>query len=282
MSGGIRSRPISGLGVRTRLLEAGPDEGEEAIVFLHGQPGSADDWRALMKHVAPFGRALAFDWPAWGQAERPSRDSWDFSAGGGAALISAILAQLGIRRAHLVMHDLGGVGLVWGAAHPDRFASAVLMGTGALIGFRWHPVARLMRAPVIGDLGLRLATRGGFNAFMRYYNPQPRKLPPEVVDRWWAGYDLATRRAMLAFYRATPEKAMERLVEPLRELDVPALVLWGRHDRGVPVEQAELQRRSFPSADVVILEESGHWPYLDDPDRAADAIVPFLERQLAA
>lgn len=277
----VRSRPLSVLGIRTRVLEAGPLEDEEAVVFLHGQPGSADDWSELLARVAPLGRAIAFDWPAWGEAERPDRDSWDFSAGGGAALIAAILGRLGVKRAHLVMHDLGGIGLVWGAAHPDRFASAVLMGTGALIGFRWHPLARLMRAPVLGDLMLLVTNRPGFNAFMRFYNPQPRKLPSEIIDRWWAGYELPTRQAMLSFYRATPERAMERLVEPLRELDRPALVLWGRHDRGVPVEQAALQRRSFPSADVVILEESGHWPYLDDPDGAAESIVPFLERQLA-
>jgi pimeloyl-ACP methyl ester carboxylesterase len=50
----------------------------------------------------------------------------------------------------------------------------------------------------------------------------------------------------------------------------------------VPVEQAERQRQSFPSAEVVILEESGHWPHLDDPEGAAAAIVPFLEHRVGA
>lgn len=97
----------------------------------------------------------------------------------------------------------------------------------------------------------------------------------------WRDYDRETRRAALRFYRATPPPAMEFLAAPLRELDTPALVLWGAHDPAVPAEQAERQRESFPHADVVILEESGHWPHIDDPERAAAAIVPFLERQLA-
>jgi pimeloyl-ACP methyl ester carboxylesterase len=63
-------------------------------------------------------------------------------------------------------------------------------------------------------------------------------------------------------------------------LDRPALVLWGRHDRACPVEQAELQRRSFPRAEVAVLEDSGHWPFIDDPDGAAAHIIPFLERQV--
>jgi len=277
----MSSCEVSCLGVRTRVIESGDRDADEAIVFLHGQPGSADDWADLMREAAPLGRVVAFDWPGWGEAERPSRDSWDFSAGALATFLAAVLAHLRIRKAHLVMHDIGGVGLLWGAAHPDALASAVIIDTGVLIDFRWHPVARLMRAPILGDVLLPLVTRLTFRAFVRYYNPQPRALPREVVDRWWAGYSLPTRRGMLAFYRATPEKAFERLRAPLTSLDVPALVLWGRHDPAVPVEQAWRQRESFPSAEVVVLDDSGHWPYLDDPNRSAAAVIPFLERQLS-
>lgn len=277
----ITTRDISTLGIRTRLLEVGPSDSEEAVVFLHGQPGSADDWKDLLPLVAPIGRAVAFDWPGWGAAERPARDSWDFSAGSSANFLAAVLLELGIRKAHLVMHDLGGVGLLWAAAHPDAFASAVLIDTGVLLDFRWHPVARIMRAPVIGDAAIRMATRSSFRAFVRFYNPPPRPIPDEVIERWWAAYDLPTRQAMLGFYRATPEKAMERLVEPLARLDVAALVIWGAHDPAVPVEQAWRQRESFPSAKVVVLDDSGHWPYLDDPDAVADAVVPFLGGRLA-
>jgi hypothetical protein len=41
------------------------------------------------------------------------------------------------------------------------------------------------------------------------------------------------------------------------------------------------RRQSFPSAEVVVFEDSGHWPFLDDPERAAQLIVPFLRRQVA-
>jgi pimeloyl-ACP methyl ester carboxylesterase len=58
-------------------------------------------------------------------------------------------------------------------------------------------------------------------------------------------------------------------------------VVWGAHDRFLPVEQAELQKESFPSAEVVVFEDSGHWPYLDNPERAAKVIVPFLNRETA-
>jgi len=273
-----RVSEIAPLGLRTRVFEVGPEYTDEAVVLLHGHPGSADDWQGLMPRIAPFARGIAFDLPGFGKAEKPKE--WDYSAGTYATYFAAAFWELGVKRAHLVMHDLGGVGVMWGAACPQSFASAVLIDTGILLDFRWHPVARLYRTWPIGEVMTALTNRTGFRAVMRLYNPQPRKLPPEIVDRWWRDYGLRTRRAALGFYRAAPPEAMQRLVEPLRRLDRPALVVWGAHDPAVPVEQAERQRRSFPSAEVVVFEDSGHWPYLDDPERAAETIIPFLERQI--
>jgi pimeloyl-ACP methyl ester carboxylesterase len=274
----IHEEALEVLGVRTAVRSVG-NPSAEAVVFLHGNPGSAHDWDELLAAVGPFAHGVALDLPGYGQAEKPA--DWDYGAGAYCMFIHAALRRLRITRAHLVMHDLGGVALLWGVANPQAFASAVLIGTGVPIGFRWHPLARLYRAPVLGELMTAAAPRWVFNGFMRFYNPQPRKLPQPFVDQLYSGYDLGTRRAGLRFYRASPPSAFERLAPSLRELDVPALVLWGAHDVGIPVEQAERQRASFPSAEVVVLPDSGHWPFIDDPASAHRAIIPFLERQLA-
>jgi pimeloyl-ACP methyl ester carboxylesterase len=259
------------------VLEAGAEDDEEAVVFLHGSPGSAHHWDDLLPRVGEFARAVAPDLPGFGEADRPA--DWDYSPSSYATFIAAALAELGIRRAYLVMHDIGGVGVVWAASHPEAFASAVMIDTGVTIDYRWHLVARLHRAPVLGHLVARGA-RLGFGPVMGFYNRAPRKLPKELIERWRREYDWGTRRAMLRFYRSSPPSALERIAPSLRKLDRPALVVWGAHDPFVPVEQAERQRESFPSADVVVLEDSNHYAHLDDPERVAAAVVPFLRRQL--
>src|SRR3712207_8281220 len=56
---------------------------------------------------------------------------------------TTLLPIFGVRRAHLVLHDFGGMwGLHWAADHPDRFASATLVGIGVLRDYRWHSLAR--------------------------------------------------------------------------------------------------------------------------------------------
>ena len=66
------------------------------------------------------------------------------------------------------------------------------------------------------------------------------------------------------------------------EIDVPVLVIWGRHDPYVPVQFAEAQRQTFPQARVVVLDNSGHWPFVDDPEGVAAALLPFLRLNMTA
>lgn len=274
----IEETYVTGSGIRTRVLQAGSLDDEEAVVFLHGVPGSADAWRPLMEEVAPVGRAVALDLPGFGHADQPV--DWSYSPAAHADFIEGALGELGIERAWLVMHDLGGVGLAWAVAHPAKFAGAVIIDTGVLVGYRWHAVARLFRAPVLGRVSER-AGRIGFRQVMAFYGRHPRPLPAGTVDQWVAGYDRGARRALLRFYRATPASAYEILIPALRALDRPALVIWGAHDRFLPTVQAERQRLSFPSAEVVVLPDSGHYPHLDDPEGVAAVVVPFLQRSMA-
>ena len=271
-------RDIEVLGLRTPLIETGPAEDDEAIVFLHGHPGSSRDWEGLMSRI-DFGRAVAFDLPGLGKADKP--DDWNYTIGTYATFVAAALDVLGVERAHLVMHDLGGgAGLLWAAAHPDAFASAVIMGTGVLKNYDWHWLAAMQRRPFVGPLMVRLTNERGFRSTMRRAHRGSRELPEWFVDQLWEDYDLRSRRAMMEMYRGAPPGGFERLALIFRELDRPALVVWGEKDPFVPAEQAQLQRESFPSAEVHVLEDSGHWPFIDNADAAAARIIPFLREQL--
>lgn len=275
----LRRREVQVAGVRAPVLEAGPADSSEAVVLVHGNPGSSRDWERLLGAVGEHGRALAPDMPGFGRADKPR--GFDYSLGGYAGFLDGALRELGVERAHLVGHDFGGpFALAWAAGHPDRFASAVLVNTGVLLRYRWHRMARIWRTPVLGELVQASATRSAFHRALRRGNP--RGLPRAFVDRMYDDYDRGTRRAVLKLYRATPGGGGEEIAALFRVLDRPALVVWGAADPYIPAEQAELQRESFPRAEVVMLEHSGHWPFVDDPEAVERAVVPFLRAQLSS
>jgi pimeloyl-ACP methyl ester carboxylesterase len=264
-------------GVRSPILQAGDPQASEAVVFVHGNPGPKEDWQDLVRQVGEFGRAIAPDMPGYGDADKP--EDFDYTNDGYARHLAGILEQLGVARAHLVMHDFGGAwGLVWAIQHAAAFASATLVNTGVLLDYRWHRLARIWRTPVLGDLFMASTTKPAFRMLLSHDNP---RLPSTAVDRIYeASRSRGTKQAVLKLYRATPAPAMGALRDPLRELDRPALVVWGTDDAYIPWEQAERQRESFPSARIQLLEGLGHWPFLEDPARVAEHVLPFLREQL--
>ncbi|GIU99007.1 MAG: alpha/beta hydrolase [Actinomycetota bacterium] len=262
-------------GVRSPYLASGDRRSQEAVVFLHGNPGSSEDWRDLVGRAGAFARALAPDMPGFGRADKPV--DFDHTVQGYARHLDGLLRHLGVQRAHLVLHDFGGPwGLAWAARRPEHLASVTLINVGIMPGYRWHSLARIWRTPVLGELLMATTTRTSFGLSLRRGNP--RGLPAAMVDRMYRDLDRRTRRAVLRLYRATddPGGMADVLAPVFRRLDCPALVIWGAADPYAPVRYAEEQRRFFPRAQVVILEESGHWPFADDPEAVSAELIPFL------
>jgi pimeloyl-ACP methyl ester carboxylesterase len=276
----IRSGEVVLDGVRSPLIEAGPGEATEAAVFQHGNPGSSRDWEDLVARTGEFGRAVAFDMPGFGQSKAPR--SFDFSPEGYARFVDASLAQLGIQRAHFVVHDVGGI-FTWPLAveHPRLVGSVVAMNTGILDGKRWHKVARMWRRPLVGELVQLLTSRRRFERGLTADGAMP--LPEQFVERMWRDYDRGTRRTVLKLYRTMdpPYPASDAWKSALSSLDPPALIAWGERDRFVPPKAIERIGAALPSAEVVVLPGSGHFPFADDPEGTAAAVVPFLRRRLA-
>ncbi|HET7455663.1 MAG TPA: alpha/beta hydrolase [Solirubrobacterales bacterium] len=263
-------------GTRTRLVQAGPAGASEAVVFLHGNPGSADDWVGLAGAAASAGkRAVAFDLPDFGETVAP--DGFQHDVPGYAGFVAAALAELGVERAHLVLHDFGGpIGLYWAAAHADAVASMTLIDTGLLPGYKWHSLARIWRTPILGEIFQATATRRAFRFLLN--RNEPRGLPRDFVEAMYDHYDRRTRKAVLALYRATddPGGMSEALVGLFADREIPALVIWGEHDAYLPWSFAARQREAFPAAEVHVLPASGHWPFADAPETVERLLTEFL------
>ena len=263
-------------GTRTRLLQAGPAEADEAVVFVHGNPGSADDWKGLIGAAAGVGRrAISLDLPDFGETIAPA--GFEHTVVGYATWLGAALEELGVGRVHLVLHDFGGpIGLVWAAMNPDALAGITLIDTGILPDYRWHKLARIWRTPVVGELFQATATRSAFRFLLN--RNEPRGLPRDFVEAMYDHYDRRTRKAVLDLYRDTddPGSAAAEFSKLMAPRDIPALVIWGEHDAYLPASYAERQRDAFPSAEVHVLPASGHWPFADAPETVERLLAEFL------
>jgi pimeloyl-ACP methyl ester carboxylesterase len=184
----LRVSQVQVSGVRSPVLEAGPPGADEAVVFVHGNPGSSQDWVDLAQAVGAFGRAVAIDMPGFGQADKPP--DFNYTVEGYARHLESALEQLGVRRAPLVLHDFGGPwGLTWAIAHPEAFGSVTFINIGLMLNYRWHYLARIWRTPILGELSMATTIRRVMHLLLKHGNP--RALPQALIEALvvWGKHD---------------------------------------------------------------------------------------------
>jgi len=266
-------------GFTTSVIERGPRDSREAIVFMHGNPGNSLDFLGLLPAVPKGTRVIAFDIIGFGAADKPYSFSYELKDS--RPILNRAMRQLGIRRMHLVGHDVGSVvGVDYAARHPRRLASATLIAGGILIGYVDHHFARVWKTPGLGEESMRGVDREGFVSVIQAHNPRP--LPREFLDRNYDYFDRGTRCAILRLYRAAPDldKLGREHAAALRPYDRPALVIWGDRDPFLPQHLARSNREGFPHADVHVFENSGHWPFVDTEARTVELMRAFLARHV--
>jgi pimeloyl-ACP methyl ester carboxylesterase len=275
---GVRRTRETVDGVSTPVMQAGPADTTEAVVFIHGNPGSSRDFDRLVAAVGGFTRVVAFDMPGFGHADKPFDGTYTTESA--VRFINDMLTHLAITRVNLALHDFGGLwALDWASTHTDRLASVVLMDTGVLTGYHGHPHAALWDTPVAGELDMAAATRQTFKSQLQAQNPRP--FPPTFLDRMYDDFDRATRCADLQYYRdwgIDNEARWQAQAALFRTLRIPALVIWGANDPYIPSSQAENQKNAFPAAEVHVLPNTGHWPFVDEPALTGSLVTHFLRR----
>jgi pimeloyl-ACP methyl ester carboxylesterase len=260
------------------VLSSGPGGSREAVVFVHGSPGSSQSWLDLLPRVGAMGRrAIAFDLPGYGHATKPWQPVTDFRFGG--VFLEHLLRRLGVERVQLVIHDLGGVaGLQWGALHPRRLIGAVVIASG-LLGYKHHSLAQVSRRPGVGEAFWAAVDREAWRYGMQVGQDE-RPLPIAFLDQIYDDLDRPTRCTIIHVYRSAEASEVEAIgaaqARVLKRRRRPALIVWGANDPYLPPAMAQRQREPFPAASVHVLEGSGHWPFADDPVRTRALVLPFV------
>ena len=263
-----RREEVAGLSVRWR--EADPPAGVAPTLYVHGVPNSSELWDGFLERTG----GVAPDLPGFGLSDKPA--DFDYSIEGYARFLEAFVDRLGLERYSLVVHDWGAVGLALAQRMPERVERVVVFVAVPLFSdYRWHRVARIWRTPVAGEVLMGFTFRWALRQFSREANATPGPLPDELIESIWRHFDHGTQRAILKLYRASPPEVLGRHGGRLGDVRAPALVLWPAHDPYISAEFGERYAQALSNAKLEMVEDCGHWMWLDRPD-LIDRAAAFL------
>ncbi len=263
------------------LEDAG--SGGRPFVLVHGFTGSRDDFREHVPELAGLGRTIALDQRGHGGSSNSGRAE-DYTLAGLVADLEAAFEALGIARADLLGHSLGGmVALRFALAHPNRVASLVLMDTSpSPVRMRFSEPARAAISALAREQGMGALV--GAMREMASRNPDVPASAKRTEERM--GTDVfweRIRRKLEAMDPVAWDELSRALgtqtsvADRLGEIACPTLVMVGAED--IPfLKPSDEMERGIRGATRVTIPDAAHSPQLENPPAWSAAIHAHLAR----
>jgi 4,5:9,10-diseco-3-hydroxy-5,9,17-trioxoandrosta-1(10),2-diene-4-oate hydrolase len=268
-------------GIRARYRQAGQDG--PPVVLIHGLGASAEIWSANIGALASRYRVHVPDLPGFGRTEKPE---WmGYSPGAYSRFLLDFMTALGIGRASLVGHSLGG-GVVLRTIldDPGRVDRLILVSSAG-IGREVSLPLRIASLPFFNRIFFK-PPLPVFTRFLHRLVYDPAAITGEFARQYYEMFfQPASVRAFTSILRniATLRGARPGILEPIREglgtITAPTLILWGCQDRILPVTQALDAAGSIPGARLHVFERCGHMPNIEYPGEFNRLVLEFLSGQ---
>lgn len=250
------------------------DQGQgPPVVLLHGIPTWGFLWRDVWPSLAAQHRTLIPDLPGFGYSDK--RDCFDRSIARQAEMIDEWLEKLGIERAAVVAHDIGGgVALRLATLFPRRVERLCVLNTVCYDSWPieamlqlGHPSANHKLSASAAVTMLRQALKQGFD----------RTPPDDVLDGLLAPcHTEVGKLSMIRNAAALNTNLTTEITRLLPRIAVPTQIIWGEDDKFQLLKYGERLAEDIPDAKIVRIANARHFVMFDQPDKVIEHLQTFL------
>lgn len=240
-----------------------------ALFMVHGIGSRGSAWRRIVEQLSHTYTCITYDLRGHGLSPVPALP---YSLDALVADLEALRAKLGIEKAHIIGHSLGGmIGPAYARAHPNRVLSLGLLSTAAgrtaEDSAKVKGVVKAMHDKGIGQVLDTLVDRWYTEDFIATNPDAVKGRLKQVMD--------TPAEVFLEVFRIYAETEMAPW---LHEVETPSLVLTGELDGGCNPRLNRLIADRLPNSDLVILDGLKHSILMEAPDLVANHVAAFLTR----
>lgn len=266
-------KDVSARGARIRFVEAGAGP---PLLLVHDFGATREMWTSSIQRLAQTFRVVAPDLPGFGASEKPDPQRYAYGWDAFSDSMFDLVAALGLGRAHVCGHGMGGgVALSLAAQHPALVQKLVLCSAVVFDPLE-HALERAGRVPMLGALLWRQAM--GYALFRAYVHATTysgaARLPVGRAEELYDAFSAPAGR-QAAHATLVAKSDTRPLIARLPRVTSDTLVIWGRDDAIAPIEHGRRLARELRGRFEVL--ECGRCPPDEAPDPFAAAVTSFLE-----
>jgi pimeloyl-ACP methyl ester carboxylesterase len=246
------------------------------VLLLHGIPTNSRMWRAIIPKLAEKHRVIAPDLLNYGQSEKPK--TADVSINAQSRIIAQFMNSVGIPRADVAAHDIGGgVAQLLAVNYPEKIANLALIDSVCFDSWPIPEFEPLQKPEAESQMNL-----DEFISMMRNFMPNGVEnksvMTQELIDLYinpWSSEE--GKRAFFRNLRRLNPEYTQAIAEQLPQLSHSTLVMWGEKDPFQKPKYAEKLATAIPNAKLAWIKGTGHWLIDEKPDEVARELIDFLD-----
>ena len=245
------------------------------VILLHGIPTNSLMWRDVIPQLATTHRVIVPDLLNYGRSAKPK--SADVSINAQSHMIVKLMDALGVRRADVVGHDIGGgIAQLIAVNYPEKIHKLVLIDSICFDSWPIPEFEPLQKPGAESEMSLE-----DFLSMMRDFMPKgvydESVMTEELIELYlkpWSTED--GKQAFFRNLRRLNKEYTQAIADELSNLPHQTLIMWGDKDPFQKPEYAPKLAEAIPNAELVWIKDVGHWLINEKPTEISDHLNEFL------
>ena len=255
--------------LKIRYLESGKGK-KKHILFIHGLGSAADRWMKIPDELSSDFHSVAIDLPGFGESDKPEKMGYTIDQF--RKIIISFLDRILIHSEEisLVGHSLGGyIASEIAIQHHNNIRQLVLIDSSGMLE---KPTAILEEYLEAAMNPTQDNVRKAFEKMVA----DPKRIPQPLVDGFIRRINMPN--AKHAFESTLVNSATTQIgLNRLRKINpMSTLIIWGAHDKVIPLEHSKFFKESIDDSTLEIIEDAGHAPFAEKPDQVYELLRNFL------
>lgn len=240
------------------------------LLLIHGAPFSSTVWRNVVPHLSSLRRVYVYDMLGYGLSAKPD----DMSLRVQADSLTELMRFWGLEKPIVIAQGMGAAVALCSHLFAKRdYEHLILMAPMCQLGegtpFQQH-LTQHHHAFESLPTHIHAAIVTAYEREAMYQPIADHEIKPLIYP--WLG-----ENGQAAFYRQMIQPFSDDLLPLLPQIDLPVRLIWGAHDRWVPVSKAEALQNLFANATLRIIPDAGHLIQEDLPEELSALLVNYIE-----